>query len=71
MAGLCAPQSLCQQELVCFFIRSHVYQAQTCYVAENDIELMIFLSLPPETWDSRCEPLHLAYVALEMEPGAS
>lgn len=25
----------------------------TCYVAEDDPELLIFLPLPPEYWDSR------------------
>lgn len=52
--------------LVWFLIGS---QVQTCYIAENDLELMLFQSLSPESRDFRCEPLHLAYVVLGMEPG--
>lgn len=69
MTGLCAPQgpvSAGVNSLVCFLIRS---QVQTCYLAENDLKLTLFQSLPPESRDSRCEPLHLAYVVLGMELG--
>lgn len=58
MADFCGPQHPVSNMsyLVCFLIRSNIYQVQICNVAENDLELKIFLSLPPKSRDSRSEP---------------
>jgi hypothetical protein len=40
-------------------------------VAENDPDLLINWVLLPECWDGRCEPAHLLYSVLQMEPRAS
>lgn len=39
------------------------------YVPKDDLELLIFLPLPPEFWDYRHASLCLIYIALKMDPG--
>lgn len=41
-----------------------------CYIAKDDLELLIFLLLPPECWNYRCVPSCQVYVVLGVEPGA-
>lgn len=36
------------------------------YVVENDLELPIFLPLPPESWNFRCMPQHSVRAVLDM-----
>lgn len=48
-----------------------VSRPQIHYVAEDDLELLTLLSLPPGFWHSRHEPPCLASVALGMEARAS
>lgn len=42
---------------------------QTCYVAEDDLKLLIFLLSPPKRWVYSPVPRCLVYMVLGMEPG--
>lgn len=61
---------------------SHTFQAclETCCVEEHDLELLISLPLPPQSWDYRyilpCQALPAPYPSppqsgLEVNPGQS
>lgn len=41
---------------------------QICYIAKDNLELLIFVLLPPEGWDYRCVLQCLLYVVLGIEP---
>lgn len=41
-----------------------------CYVAKDNLELLILLPPPPRGWNTNVQPPLLIYVLLEMEPGA-
>ena len=47
--------------LAFFYVMSSVPTYPQIYkVAEDELELPILLPLPPDGWDYRCEPPHLA-----------
>lgn len=44
---------------------------QTCYVAEDNYELLLLLPLPPKHWDYRCVPPCLVHRVLGSKLRAS
>ena len=45
-------------------------KAQLGYVARDDFEFLILVSLPPECWDYTCAPPCLVYIVLRIKPWA-
>ena len=51
-----------------YFVCFDSFETRFC-VAEDDLELLILLPLPPRCWDYRPAPRHLVYVVLGTKPG--
>jgi hypothetical protein len=42
--------------VICFVLFSFYFETGSYYVAQAGLNLIIFLPVPPQYWDYRCEP---------------